>query len=213
MKKQNPITKVVICDDHAISQLGIQCALQGHFSSREFKFWKTISGKEAIQLVQQNAPDLLTLDLHLPDLSGLEVLRAVRASGLDTRVLILTNEESLPLILQLFRYHANAILLKSYSVEVFEKALNHLEQGQFEKVFMDAVLADRVEVELRKRQLTPRELEVLQLLLKGHTNKSISEVLGCSPETVKTHRARIMEKTETRNRAEMGRWFQCGIVN
>lgn len=204
--------KIVICDDHSISQLGIQCAIQDYSPRKEFKFFKTLSGREAIQLVKEHSPDLLTLDLHLPDISGLEALKEIRELKTNTKILVLTNEENLPMLLQLLRYNPNAILFKSYTLTMFAEALKHIEDDK-PGTYLESSVEARIKDELEKRQLSSREFEVLQLLIKGHTNKSIADQLGCSPETVKTHRSRIMEKTETRNRAEMTQWFQRGIVN
>lgn len=207
------LLSIVICDDHAISQLGIQCALQDFLPHRKLHFWKTSSGKEAIRLVKEHSPDLLTLDLRLPDMSGLEILKTIREQGISTKVLVLTNEEYLPTLVQLVRYKVNGILLKSYTLPMLEAALLHLEKNTSDRPYLDPSLKNQFEDELKKRQLSSREFEVLQLLLQGHTNKSIAEILTCSPETIKTLRARIMEKTQTHNRSEISNWFHRRIVN
>ncbi len=205
--------KIVICDDHSISQLGIQCALQDYYPNRELKFLKVLTGKDAIELVKEHSPDLLTLDLHLPDMAGIEVLKTIRNLGLNTKILILTSEESLSMILQLLRHNASAILLKSYSLSMFDEALKYIEEDSSGRTFLDSSLEHKLQLESEKKQLSSREFEVLQLVLKGHTNKSIASLLGCSPETIKTHRSRIMEKTETRSRSEVIEWSQRKVID
>lgn len=207
------MAKIVICDDHAISQLGIQCALLELFPSVGFQFFKASCGRDGIALVREYQPDYLILDLHLPDISGLEVLRSLREEGSSTKIMILTNEGNRHVLHQLLRYRATAILLKSYTLPMLEKAMtevNHLASGQ---TYLDPSLADQLRLDGGGRQLSLREFEVLQLLIEGHTNNSIAEQLNCSPETIKTLRARIMEKTQTKNRAEITAWFQRGMVN
>ena len=218
MEKDNSNTiksglKIVICDDHSISQLGIQCVVQDYYPNHELKFWKALTGKDAIDLLKEHSPDLLTLDLHLPDMTGIEVLKAIRNEGLNTKILILTSEENLSMILQLLRHNASAILLKSYSLSMFEEALKYIEEDSSGRTFLDSSLEHKLQVESEKRQLSSREFEVLQLVLKGHTNKSIASLLGCSPETIKTYRSRIMEKTETRSRSEVIEWSQRKVID
>ena len=163
--------------------------------------------------MKTHSPDLLTLDLHLSDTSGLEVLKKLRELGTKTKILVLTSEESLPVLLQILRHRADAILLKTYTIPMFEAAVAHLEHDNSEQTYVDPSLEKHFSLELTKPQLSVREFDVLQYLLKGHTNKSIAEILKCSPETIKTYRSRIMEKTDTKNRSEMAQWFHRGIVN
>ncbi|RYZ92846.1 MAG: response regulator transcription factor [Proteobacteria bacterium] len=212
-KTKPTLSKVVICDDHVISQLGIQCLLEDRQPPGTLQVWKANSAAEAIRLVREHSPDLLTLDLHLPGMDGLEALKRLRETDSSTRVMIVTVESRVPLLSQLLRYRVSAILLKSHSREVFEEAVRRIETQTTDSTYIDPSLEQRMKLEAGNARLSAREFDVVQLLLAGHTNKSIAAILKFSPETVKTLRARIMKKINATNRAEIAKWFQRGSVN
>lgn len=204
-------SKVLICDDHPVSQLGVKCALKESFPTGKFTFLKASLGKDALQIIDSEPIDLLVLDLKLPDISGLDVLKMLKAGSHTFKVLILTSEENIHVLAQVLRYNVDAVLLKSYTLEKFEAAIAHILNKSLKQTFLDPSLESQLKSETNKQLLSPREFEVLELLLKGHTNKAIAALLKCSPETVKAHRAKIREKTNLKNRDEISSWFHRGI--
>lgn len=209
--KNRRTTRVVICDDHPVSQMGVKCALEDIFPEVVFHFSKVTLGKEAVKVVQADPPHLLILDLRLPDISGLEVLKKLRAKPLATKIMVLTSEESIHVLVRLLRHNVDAILLKSYTLPMLEAAFRHIEENHSGRTYLDPALEKQLALEADKQLLSPREFEVLELLLKGHTNKAIGALLKCSPETVKAHRAKIRVKTKLNNRDQMLAWFHRGI--
>lgn len=205
------ISKVLICDDHPVSQLGVMCALQETFPQTNFTFLRASLGKECLQLALNENIDLLVLDLRLPDISGLDVLKTIRATPCSFKIMVLTSEENAHVLVQLLRYNVNAVLLKSYTISMLEAAILHLQNNASAQTYLDPSLEAQLRIEADKQLLSPREFEVLELLLKGHTNKAIAALLKCSPETIKVHRAKIREKTNLKNRDEISAWFHKGI--
>lgn len=210
-KFKNTLTNVLICDDHPVSLLGSKCALEEIFPDTKFNFFKAALGQEALQIAKTENIDLLILDLRLPDISGLDVLKTLKAEPCNFKIVILTSEENAHVLVQLLRYNVDAVLLKSYTLSMFEAALLHIQEHPSAQTYLDPSLEAQLKIEADKQLLSPREFEVLELLLKGHTNKAIAALLKCSPETVKSHRAKIREKTNLKNRDEISAWFHKGI--
>lgn len=210
--KDGGISKILICDDHPISRLGVKCALKEIFPENKFSFVEATLGKEALSIIKNQQVDLLVLDFRLPDISGLDVLKTLRGkSSFNGKIMILTGEESVHVLLQLLRYNTDAILLKSYTLSMLESAIKHIERNESGHTYLDPSLKTQLQAEADKQLLSPREFEILELLLKGHTNKTIATLLNCSPATVKNHRTSIREKTNLKNRDEMLTSFQRGI--
>lgn len=200
------IRDILICDDHPICQMGVESYLR-EFLPDSLRIRKSEFGKNTVELFQTQPPDLLVLDLALPDISGLEVLRTVKHSSPDVPVMVVTSCEDLSALRELKKSGANAILWKSHRQSVFQDALRSLQTTAAEtKTFIDPDI-QRAFDKPPAGGLTKREWEVLELIAQGGTNEAIAKTLGCSLETVKSHRANLGQKTQSRNRAELTAWF------
>jgi DNA-binding NarL/FixJ family response regulator len=208
--------RVLVADDHTIVRSGIRHVLE---SEQDFEVvGEAGSGTEAIALATTLQPDVVVLDISMPDLSGLEV--AARLSGSSTtRVLILSMHNNAEYVLESVRAGAHGYLLKDTAATELRSAIRAVCRG--ESYFSPPVAsrltaAVRGEHETRQSavdQLTGREREVLVGIARGWTNKEIAADLGISHRTVETHRESLMRKLQIRTVAELTRFaIGTGIV-
>lgn len=207
MTTPSPFSDIILCDDHPICLMGIEGALKSTFADT-VHIRKASLGKELLQLVSEKMPNLVILDLGLPDISGIDLIRSLREISVELKILLLTSNDNPILLNQALLYKVNGILLKTYSIQNIAQVLKELD------LYKDQVYIDpSVEILFNEKSATPltkREHEVLGLLAKGHTNKEIATLLNCSAETIKSHRTNIMNKSQTRNSAEMIAWYLQG---
>lgn len=194
--------KVVIAEDHKILREGLKAI---------FKDNKTIEvvaeaadGMEAIRSVEKHLPDLLLLDLSMPKMGGLSVLKDVKSRYPETKVLVLTIHESEDYILETFQSGANGYCLKDAGrvelLTAIEKVLegkSFISPGIAEKVLV-GFLDDhrRLKTQSSWDTITQREREVLKLVGEGFMNKEIADYLCISVKTVEKHRSNIMQKLD-----------------
>ncbi len=207
MNTPSPYSDIILCDDHPICLMGIEGALKNAFGD-SLQIRKAALGKDLLQLVNERMPNLVILDLGLPDVSGVELIRTLREISPHLKILLLTSNDNPILLNQALLYKVNGILLKTYSIQNIAQVLKELELYK-DQVYIDPSVESLFN-EKPSTPLTKREHEVLSLLAKGHTNKEIATLLNCSAETIKSHRSNIMNKSKTRNSAEMIAWYLQG---
>ncbi|KHD87176.1 MAG: hypothetical protein OM95_15900 [Bdellovibrio sp. ArHS] len=194
---------IIICEDHPICATGVEV-----FLTRALGYAPTIhkvhSGRQLINALSERAVDLVILDLILPDASGLDLLEHLQKMPKHIPVIIISSCEDTSVLNKVQEKGVQALLSKLHSEEIFRRALESASLNA--QTFIDPQIAQLL-AKPRGEGLTPREWEVLVLIAQGHTNESISRALGCSVETVKTHRAKLGQKTATRNRAELTAWY------
>ena len=204
------MTSVVIADDHEIVRRGIRSLLEAEGSYQVTG--EACDGLAAAQSVEKLQPDILILDLHLPRLGGLEVLKQVRASSPRTKILILTMHNGEPYVIEALRAGASAYLLKgSASLEIVA-ALKEVLAG---RRYLSAPLSEWAISVLTSKgadeseplnRLTRREKEVLQLAAEGFSTTEIAEKLFISSRTCETHRANFMGKLGLQSQTDLVRW-------
>jgi len=193
--------RILIADDHEIVRRGLRVLLQGR------EGWEICGeasdGADAVSKVMQLKPDLAILDIKMPMLNGLEATRQILQHEPGTTVLVLTIDESEHVFREAVKAGAKGFLHKSEAARSLKDAVESLQRGQ---EFVSSQTWDRpVEgrmydrnpvalVEVGRNRLTPRELEIVQLLAEGKTSKEVSSLLGISVKTTETHRSNIMRK-------------------
>ncbi|NQS91169.1 MAG: response regulator transcription factor [Chloroflexi bacterium] len=196
--------KVILADDHAVVRSGIKLFLE---SSGDIQVVdEADNGKIALTLVQKNKPDVVVLDIQMPEVSGIEVTRELRRLESKVGILILTAYDDDPYINAVLQAGANGFVLKTASPEDIIKAVKDVFDG---KSVLDPVIAHRILKKLTKgdddylyEKLTEREHEVLALVAKGFTNKAIGVQLNISDRTVQGHLAHIFSKLQASSRTE-----------
>jgi DNA-binding NarL/FixJ family response regulator len=160
-------------------------------------------GPTAVQLIEELRPDVVLLDLHLPGLSGVEVMTSLRAAGVTTRYLILTTYDTDEYIVPALTAGAQGYLLKDSSTEELGRAIRTLMSGGAAiEPSVAARLLERMHEPNQNDEISERERDVLQLLVAGSSNKAIAAQLQISEHTVKTHMSRIFGKLGVQSRAE-----------
>lgn len=197
-------SNVLICDDQYISVIGIESVLR-KIQNLDFQVHHAFSGKEALAVYDNRKPDLVILDLNLPDLSGLEILKAMRLHTHQAKVIVLSGSDDPYLFQQVIQQNANAVLRKLNSHQNIQEAVDFIRRGE-NSVFIDPS-AESLMKNSMNLSLTRREYEVVQLIAQGLTGQEIADKLGCSLATIKTYRMRIMNKSGARNSSEILAWF------
>ncbi|MFD1804946.1 response regulator [Pasteurella oralis] len=192
-------TKVLIIDDHPLMRRGIKQLME---LEDDFEVVADAgSGSEGITLALQTQPDLIILDLNMKGLSGLDTLKALRAEGIDARILILTVSDLKSDIFTLIDAGADGYLLKDTEPDALLSQIKRIAQGEI-------ILSDSIKDALLERQtatdpmysLTDREMDVLRLIATGLSNKQIAGQLFISEETVKVHIRNLLRKLNVHSR-------------
>lgn len=203
-------TRVLIADDHAIVRAGLRALLKGEAGLE--LVGEATGGEEALRLAESLHPDILVLDLSMPDLDGIQVTKRIQAQSPGVRVLILTVHEDDALLREAIRSGAAGYILKHAAEVELIAAIHTVQMGDI-YVHPKMIRALLVEPEktsapsLRPEEmLTPRELDVLNCIVQGYTNRQIAEELRLSVRTVEGYRANMTEKLGLHSRAELVRY-------
>lgn len=207
----SPPIRVLVADDHAVVREGIRHVLA---PAHGFDVvGEAASGVDAVQLAGVCRPDVVVLDVSMPDGTGLDVIDAVQGAAPGTRVLILSVHDEAEYVLQAVRAGAHGYLRKDSSPAELRDAVRTVHQGQsFFSPAMAQRLSDALRVESDRRSrasrlasLTGRERDVLGGIANGETNKEIAARLRISPRTVETHRESLMRKLDIHSVAGLTR--------
>jgi DNA-binding NarL/FixJ family response regulator len=191
--------RLLIADDHEVVREGLELMLS---QCRDVVVVGAAqSGEEALRLVDDLAPDVLLLDLELPGMHGLDVIRELNGRGVRTRILVLTVHDDDDMVLRAVRGGAHGYVLKHATRAELEAAILRVAGGG--QYFDDVVVRAFLEGDLRDRapSLSERETEILRLVADGLTNKEIAAHVYLSAETVKSHLESIYRKLGVSDRA------------
>lgn len=194
--------RILVADDHPIVREGLVAILD---TQEDFEvIGEAGSGREAIERMDESAPDVLLLDLEMPDLDGLAVLQHLRDHESPVRAIVFTVFDTDDRILSAVRTGAKGYLLKGAPREQIFNAVRIVSQGGS---LLEPVVASKLMEHVNRTRndpdaLTPRELEVLPLLAQGLLNKEIADRLDITERTVKFHVSSILGKLGAGNRTE-----------
>ena len=208
-----PEVRVVLVDDHALFRAGVRSELDGLVDV----VGDAATVAEAVALIREAAPDVVLLDVHMPDGGGLEVLRQIGADAPGTQFLALSVSDAAEDVIAVIRAGARGYVTKTISGVDLADAVRRVHEG--DAVFsprlagfvLDAfagappaatTAADVADLD----QLTPREREVLQHIARGYMYKEIAQRLGISAKTVEAHVSAVLRKLQLSSRHELSRW-------
>ena len=201
-------TKVVLADDHAILRDGLRMVLESQPGIAVVG--EAEDGRQALELVEHLHPDVVVMDIAMPNLNGLEATRQIKRRYPAVKVVILTMHENRQYLTQIVKVGASGCVLKRSAGTELVTAVRAAVRGEsyFSPAIAGMMLEDyRVRLtrdeEDEDEQLTEREREVLQLVAEGRTNQEIADQLTLSIKTVQTHRAHIMEKLDVHDRTDL----------
>jgi two-component system response regulator NreC len=201
--------KVLVADDHTIVREGVRILLEAQTDITVVG--EAADGQEAVARVRELQPDIVVIDIAMPNLNGLEATRIIKHDYPHIHVIGLTMYESDEYFFQLLNAGASGYVLKKAASADLLAAIRAVYAGD---VFLYPSVARRLVTDYLSRVksgeeknsydgLTVREREVLKLIAEGHTNQVIADKLVISPSTVQTHRARIMQRLNLHSRAEL----------
>ncbi len=211
LKGGSPI-RVLIADDHAVLRAGLRALLQTQEDLEVVG--EAEDGYQALEQAERLSPDVLLLDVSMPRMGGLEVIRRLKERAPQIRILILSQHADLSYILKGIQEGADGYILKRSAADVLLEAVRSVHQG---KPYIDPSLVtpELVEALITHREgredasgappdlLTEREREILALVAEGMTNRQIAHYLGISVKTVEVHRSNIMRKLGLYSQAEL----------
>jgi DNA-binding NarL/FixJ family response regulator len=212
MQPRGQAVRVVLADDHPIVLTGLRAVLQVEPGVEIVA--AAPEGATALELIRAHEPDIAVLDIDMPQLTGLDVLEALEADGLSTRVVFLTGSASDEQIATAVEQGAWGILLKENALSVLTECLEAVSSGQ--RWLPEALIAPAVRRATERRErdgqlervLTAREHEIAGLVAKGLSNKHICRRLSISEGTVKVHLHNMYEKLQISNRTVLAAWMR-----
>lgn len=196
---------IIIVDDHELIRMGIQQFLA---NQPEVKVVGTAAdGAAAVRLCQELKPDVVLMDLAMPDIDGVEATRRITAQQPDVRVLVLTSFSDRERILNAIDAGAVGYLLKDAAPDEILRGIRAAARGEspLSPKAANTLLAARKE-RLEVRELSPRETEVLVLVANGLANKQIAQRLGISEKTVKAHLVNVFQRIGVSDRTQAAVW-------
>jgi two-component system, NarL family, response regulator NreC len=204
------MTRVLIADDHAIVRAGLRSLLaeDGAFDL----VGEAAGGYEAIELVEKTNPEVLILDLSMPDLDGISVTRKIKNQFPGLKILILTLHEDEALLKEAIKAGAAGYILKRAAEAELISAIGSILRGDLyvDPSMVRALLEESPNLQVNQKDptesLTQRETEILRLIVEGNTNRQIGKELNISIRTVEGHRANISDKLGLHSRVELVRY-------
>jgi DNA-binding NarL/FixJ family response regulator len=206
--------RIVLADDQLLIRAGIRALLEtlpGYQVEAE-----CADGHETIAAIRKYRPDVVLLDIAMPGPSGIEVARAIRQFGHDTKILVLSSIDRQEIIEQALSAGVDGYLLKDFVLAELQQALTMVLTGErfLSPKIMEMNLLSGSECDSgHVSRLTARQTEILRHVASGRTTKEIARELGISPKTVEFHRSRLMEKIGVRDVTGLTRYaLHTGIV-
>ncbi|PYL76226.1 MAG: DNA-binding response regulator [Verrucomicrobia bacterium] len=204
--------RILLADDHKVVRQGTRALLS------TVPEWEIVgeadNGRDAVSLTSELKPDIVILDIGMPELNGLDATRQIKKKLPDTEVLIFTGQETEELVHDVFDSGARSYIMKTDAADHLIDALKALSEHKHfftsrisEIVFARYIQGKKtVEGAPEKSRITDREREIVQLLAEGKSSKEIATILGISVRTVETHRAAIMKKLGLKSFSELIRY-------
>lgn len=204
--------RVVLADDHVFVRDGIKSLLENEINIEVVG--EATDGAEALKIIESLNPDLLILDIRMPNLTGIEVVENLRSNNKTLKIVMLSMHESEEYVLKSIKAGADGYLLKGSSKEEFLKAIHTVANGgkyfsgDISSILISQLSNPNAAIEPKKNieeelLITKREKEILTLLLAGKGNKEIADTLDISKRTAEVHRFNLMKKLKVKNLMEL----------
>ncbi len=209
--------KVLIADDHAIIRAGLRTLIESDPSL--VLVGEASGGYEAIELIEKTKPDILVLDISMPDIDGIAVAKILKSKDTDVHILFLTIHEDKALLREAIKSGASGYILKNVAEKELISAIKIVMRGDMYiepsmvHTFVDRLRKPGEDVQESVEALTARETEVLKLIVSGYTNRQVGEELHISVRTVEGHRSNLSDKLGIKSRVELVRYARnSGLI-
>lgn len=196
---------ILLADDHRMVREGIRCLLE---NVPEFNVvGEAADGYECISLVNKTKPNIVLLDIDMPDMNGIEALRVIKEQKMICKVIMLTRHNEIDYLMKALEIGCDGYILKESSFDTLKKAIFKVYSGNkyIEPNMMpllNANMQEKSNVKKRMSELTKREIDVLKMIASGAFNKEIASTLNISERTVKNHISNIFKKIEVSDRTQ-----------
>jgi DNA-binding NarL/FixJ family response regulator len=211
----NKKIRVLLADDHTILRKGIRMLIEAQADMEVVG--EAATGREAIETARNLRPDVIIMDVSMPELNGIEGTRQICDELTRTRVLALTMHKDSVYVREILRAGARGYLLKDTEDDDLLRAIRTIHRGE---AFLSPAISDAVLTDYRRHVtnpvdlLTSREREILTLVAEGKTNKEIANYLNLSVYTVESHRGSVMEKLNLHNTGDIVRFaLRNGLIS
>jgi two-component system NarL family response regulator len=198
MKSKAQPIRVLIVDDHYVVRVGLSAMIETQKDMTVVA--KAENGRAAIDLYEQHHPDVVVMDLRLPGMSGLEATVAIRERHPTARIVVLTTYDGDEDIYRAFEAGAMAYLLKD---SLHSELLDIIRRAHAGERYVPEAVAQRLTERVARVKLTPREIEILERIAKGMSNREIAAALAISESTVNVHVSNITTKLGVSNRTQV----------
>ena len=202
--------RILVVDDHAVVRRGVRSLLESH------EGWdvcgEATTGRDAVEQSRRLRPDVVVMDLSLPELNGLDATRHILKDAPETEVLVLTMHQSEELARDVLQAGARGYVLKSDADENLIAAVESLRQHKpfltptVTEFVLDGYIRDGADQDAARGVVTAREREIIQLIAEGKSNKQAASALSISVKTIEAHRANIMRKLHLRSVSDLVRY-------
>ena len=202
--------RILVVDDHAVVRRGVRSLLESHDG------WEVCgeatTGRDAVEQSRRLRPDVVVMDLSLPELNGLDATRHILKDAPETEVLVLTMHQSEELARDVLQAGARGYVLKSDADENLIAAVESLRQHKpfltptVTEFVLDGYIRDGADQDASRGAVTAREREIIQLIAEGKSNKKAASALSISVKTIEAHRANIMRKLHLRSVSDLVRY-------
>jgi DNA-binding NarL/FixJ family response regulator len=196
MTVTNPI-RLLVVDDHLVVRMGLRSMIDSQPDMTVVA--EAANGNEAVQLYQEHRPDIVLLDLRMPQLNGVEATLAIREQFPQALIIVLTTYDGDENIYRALRAGAHGYLLKDIPAEEFLQAVRAVHHGDY---CIPPDIAARLAQRMTHDELSTRETEVLKLIVEGMSNKEIAANLAITESTVKNHVNSILTKLRVKDRTQ-----------
>ena len=212
--------RVMVVDDHPLFREGLKTLIDHSPDYRVVA--EAGSGREAFEVVEEARPDIVLVDITMPGMNGIQLIREMRASEPQARFMVISMHSNVDYIVEAFRAGATGYMVKDSAGEGLFKGLATVARGE---IFLDESLSNEVVIKLLAgkgddhhdsayKSLTSREQEVMRLLAEGMCTREVAQQLYISPKTVENHRANLMKKLGLQNSVELVRYAaRLGIID
>ena len=211
----NPVTKILLADDHTIVRQGLKLIISSHADLQVIG--EAANGREVLELAEKLKPDVILMDVAMPELNGIEATRRLREVSPRTKVLVLSMHKEAVYVREILKAGARGYILKDAIDTELISAIQSVARGDgyISPAISGTLLSDyRQNITNPLDLLSSREREVLQLIAEGKTNKEVATRLNLSVYTVDSHRGKIMEKLNLHSTGELVRFaMQQGLVD
>jgi two-component system nitrate/nitrite response regulator NarL len=208
MTKTKPVVRILVADDHAIFRDGLRKLLEGAEDVQIIG--EASNGNECVKMLARLKPDILLLDLRMPEKDGLGVLEEINFDTVQTRVIVLTAAEDDRDVVRAMRLGARGVVLKQSASDLLLKSIRKVHDGEIwldNRMTAEVIDAFKKSAEAGQRRekplLSDREKEIVQLVAQGFRNREIGEKLFISEQTVKNHLHNIFDKLGVSDRLEL----------